>query len=111
MKWFAYSIEPIDFGWEHLIPVPNTLANLVKNTDENGDIDSAAIQDFLKAWDSAKTAAKQVGWEGDHRHDPAVFWLPSGGEFQIAFVIKQDNNGNTFVISPHALPWLKKHEI
>jgi hypothetical protein len=34
-------------------------------------------------------------------------WLPNESEFKHGFVLKQDNNGETYVVSPVELPWLE----
>jgi hypothetical protein len=62
------------------------------------------LQEFLALWESAKQAASDAGWDGDFRNDPVAFWLPDDTEFRLGFVIKQDNNGTTYVISPFELP-------
>lgn len=54
--------------------------------------------------------AKKVGWEGDIREGPYIAGLPThetadDGHIMIAW--KQDNNGDTFVVSPYKLPWLE----
>src|SRR5260370_31824791 len=94
MDWYTYEIPPIDFGWENLKTVKQTLSDIAKDSPDGqtgGDVDSSAIQSFLSTWESAKAAAKTAGWEGDFRDDPAVIWLPSHGAFTYGFVVKQDN--------------------
>ena len=109
MSWHVYDLIPIDFGWEHVKSVKETLSAIASSHEEFNHPDglnTANAKLFLEAWESAKVAASERGWEGDFRQDPAVFWLPSGHDFDYGFVFKQDNNGITFVVSPHALPWL-----
>ena len=113
MKWIVYSISPIDLGWEHLKTVRETLSFMVQANEADGlsdshDIEAKGILSFVSDWESAKENARQAGWEGDFRHEPCVFWLPSELSFEYGFVIKQDNNGTTFVISPQKLPDLDK---
>lgn len=110
MKWTVYEILPIDFGWENLKSVKATFHALAEGHDEfehPDGINTDEVRGFLTAWESAKQAAKQHGWEGDFRNDPSVFWLPAEHSFEFGFVIKQDNNGTTFVVSPRPLPWLR----
>lgn len=112
--WNAYSIPPIDFGWQHLKSVSETLSDLSQADYEvavQGDIDNQTVREFLEGWESAKEAAAEVGWEGDFRGHPCVFWLPSEYDCEFGFVFKQDNNGTSFVISPKPLPHLEQlHE-
>jgi hypothetical protein len=107
MNWFVYSLAPIDFKWERLRSVRETIAHLAGVPDDNSDLnDVSDIVDFLEKWKSAKNAAIGKGWEGDFRNPPVVFWVPGENEFIYGFVIKHDNNGDTFVVSPVELPWL-----
>jgi hypothetical protein len=111
MDWHVYRVPPIDFGWQHLRTVEETLRAIMADANdaeqlENEGLNSNGAAAFLAAWDSAKSAATSKKWEGDFREEPAVFWLPAEGDFDYAFVFKQDNNGDTFVVSPHKLPWL-----
>jgi len=48
-------------------------------------------------------------WEGDIKDGIYVFAIPGDVETRIGFVWKQDNNGQTFVISPVELPHLKEY--
>ena len=105
--WIVYSVGPIDHGWENLKTVRQTLSEIMNSEDdflEKYDIPTESIDSFLKRWESAKEAARRHGWEGDFRHEPYVFWLPSEVDFVYGFVFKQDNNGTTFVVSPQQLP-------
>ncbi|MFM0058568.1 hypothetical protein PQR64_23380 [Paraburkholderia phytofirmans] len=112
--WHAYSLAPIDFGFDNLKTVEQTAAELGANAAratalEAPEFDRPDVTAFLAAWASAKDAAREEGWYGDFRQPPVVFWMPIDGEFVYGFVIKQDTNGTTFVVSPVALPWLPKN--
>lgn len=110
MNWFAYELSPLDYGWEHLKTVSETVCDLAKIDDSSWpppDINSDDIKQFLSDWELAKAEATRIGWEGDFRHEPVVIWLPDETGFDYGFVFKQDNNGTTYVVSPVAMPWLK----
>jgi hypothetical protein len=49
-------------------------------------------------------AAAHVGWRGDMRHLPMVGALPTPSRTTPYLAIKQDNNGDTFLISPTQIP-------
>jgi len=111
MKWFAYEVSPIDWGWNRLKTVEETAREI--GADEalvragGGDPmmeEEPTIEQFLADWESAKQAAEEKGWEGDFRHKPVVFWVPTSTSFEYGFAFKQVNNGTTFVISPVRLP-------
>lgn len=104
--WCAYAICPIDFGWNYL----DTLADAMVRVGYGDDFDEGTnidgIIDFQESFDAAKTAARYVGFEGDFRGDPRVFWLPDydSAGFVYGFVWKQSHGGRCFVISPCELP-------
>ncbi|MCS6766060.1 MAG: hypothetical protein MO847_06375 [Candidatus Protistobacter heckmanni] len=112
MDWKAYSLIPIDIMWEFL-PTLEEVAGKIGAMDAfyaqqvaaAGEVD---LTTFLASFESAKQAARDVGWEGDFRGSPRVLWLPMAEfSFTWGFVWKQDNNGETFVVSPYPLPWLE----
>ena len=110
MTWHTYEISPIDFGWENLKTVRETAAALIQKGNPStrmNDLDTTDLQVLISSWESAKEAAAQKGWEGDLRNEPAVIWLPDESEFRHGFVLKQDNNGTTYVVSPVKLAWLE----
>lgn len=102
--FYTYAITPIDFGWEFLPTVNAMRLHLAARHNDN--FETPELEGFEKAWKEAQIAAKGAGWEGDFRHDPVVFFVPEENDFGWGFVIKQDNNGDTFVMSPHLLPHL-----
>lgn len=108
----AYGIIPIDFGWEYL-PTVEDIAHKFATNDatlkiEGVDYEPEMLPGFLERFALAKEAAIAEGWEGDFRGKARVFFLPGENDFHYGFVWKQDNNGTTFVVSPHSLPWLDK---
>lgn len=113
MIWYAYEQSPIDHGWEHLKTVEEmakelgaTEAMLRARGENPAHADIYLLDEFLTHWHEAKDAALDVGWEGDFRHAPRVFWVPVDGQFTYGFAFKQDNNGSSFVVSPCEMPWL-----
>lgn len=110
-KWYAYSIPPIDSRWHHLHRLEDVSTSLAGGDEEPpGDgsgFDGDAVSRFATKWEEAKVAAGAAGWEGDFRHEPRVFWLPVDESFEYGFVFKQDNNGDTYVVSPVPLGWLE----
>lgn len=115
MTWLVYPLmSPIDFGWEQLKTVADTAALIGETSARNRAlhghsfvVEELEIDEFLREWESAKAAASSSGWQGDFRHDPVVFWVPSDAGFTYGFVIKQDNNGETYVVSKVPLPYLE----
>jgi hypothetical protein len=107
MSWHVYAIAPIDLRWEFLAAVDATAAEIKAQEQALGSEGDPSSGQFAAAWESAQDAAGEAGWEGDFRHPPRVFWVPGDTEFDFGFVFKQDNNGNTYVISPVELPHLE----
>lgn len=112
---FAYQIAFIDYHWGNLKTVSDIAYDLLnsvlkvpysnKNNHEN-EYNIDFLNEFLNNWSEAQKMAFELGWEGDFRHNPEVFWMPIETAFEWGFVFKQNNNGTTFVISPIELPWL-----
>jgi hypothetical protein len=50
-------------------------------------------------------AAHHVGWRGDMRHMPAVGALPTPPATTAYLVVKQNDNGATFLITAADVPW------
>ncbi|HDR2753176.1 TPA: hypothetical protein QCJ76_001744 [Enterobacter asburiae] len=109
-RWYFYRMSPIDFYWEFLDTVEETVEKLTKFTEDEADpLSYNGLSGFLADWKEAKSVALNGKWEGDFRGSPRVFWIPAEQEFLYAFAWKQDNNGSTFIVSPHALPHLNEH--
>ncbi len=109
MAWRVYSIIPIDFGWERLQTVEEVAANMAEEKAAgivHAQPSYSDLEKFFSDIQRARSLAEEAGWEGDYRDRPRVFWLPDENDFSCGFVWKQDNNGTTYVVSPHPLPWL-----
>ncbi len=108
MPWYVYELAPIDFNWEHLPTVEATAIALAGHDAQAAvrktNVAGMESDQFLSLWRSAQDAALSAGWGGDHRNDPVVMWLPGDSEFVPGFVLKQDNNGTTYVVSPLPMP-------
>ena len=106
---YCYAILPIDLAWGYLQSVASFRSDIVYYQAFGADPLCANVfplDQFDVDWAEAQENAKQQGWEGDFSEGPQVFMLPSEGQFVYAFVFKQGNNGNTYVVSPIELPWL-----
>ncbi|MEV6674950.1 hypothetical protein [Streptomyces sp. NPDC051162] len=82
--------SPIDFFTDYT-PLPDWL--------RDGAPEKTAW--LLEATLALNDAAAVVRWGGDMRHLPSVS-APDGG---LALIVKQDNNGDTFVISRNPVAW------
>jgi len=110
MAWHVYELPPIDVGWDHLKTVTETLKKIAAASamaKALGKSDGSEGDKFLENWKNAEELARRKGWEGDHRVEPVVLWLPGDVEFVYGFVIKQDNNGTTYVVSQVELEYLE----
>lgn len=113
MPWKAYDLPPIDWHWNYL-PTVDEMAKRFAADDAVLDLNGAPeyeprmLPDFLKHFEMAKEMATEVGWEGDFKAyaGARVFFLPGEVQFDYGFAWKQENNGTTFVVSPHPLTWL-----
>lgn len=80
--------EPIDI-FDGLTPLPQWLA------DASPHATRWAIQAILALAD----AGPAIGWDGDMRHLPSAGALPTPPAAAPFLVVKQDNNGDTFIIT------------
>jgi hypothetical protein len=84
---FIYRLtDPID-DFEGLTPLNEWL-----------DGDAERLAWALRAVLALATAAPTVGWDGDMRHLPFVGHLPTSPFVTRYLVVKQDNNGDTFLV-------------
>ncbi len=96
---FVYALhEPIDC-FDGLTPLPEWIAA------DPPQRTRWALQAVLALAD----AAPQVRWNGDMRHLPSAAATLMPPDAYPYLVVKQDNNGTTFVVSSVALPWLADH--
>lgn len=89
-KMWCYQSLAMDIRWEMFSPVQVWL-----HDDE-----------IFAAFIEAICLMTERKWEGDFTEGPCVFALPDANVAKVAFVWKQSNNGDTFVVSPVELPWL-----
>jgi len=86
--------EPID-DFDGLAPLNEWL-----------DGDAGRLAWALRAVLALSEAALAVGWKGDMRHLPMVGHLPTSPFVTRYLVVKQDNNGDTFLICEADPSWL-----
>lgn len=99
MKLYVYAVPPIDF-WDGFTNIKD--CNLTLDLVEQ-------IMQRLFALTKADTH-----WEGDVRPGEIyISGLPVSGGYRSSIIlgVKQDDNGNSFIVSPVELPWLKKDDI
>jgi hypothetical protein len=93
-RMFVYRLtEPID-DFDDLTPLPDWMHAASPH----------ATRWMLQAILALADAAPVVGWRGDMRHLPAVGVTPAS-EATPYLVVKQDNNGDTFVVTAMDAPW------
>lgn len=103
--WIVYLMPPIDFGFDALLTVDEVRERIEEQrTYGNERSIFYHMTDFDKNFRTVMSLAKKVGWEGDMRGEPYVFWLPQDCSMVYGFVWKQENNGDTFVGSRIRLP-------
>ena len=93
---FVYRlIEPID-EFDGLTPLSVWLR------DASPQATSWALQAILALAD----AAPAVSWRGDMRHLPSVGVMLTPPSTTAYLVVKQDDNGATFVVTTTEMPWI-----
>jgi hypothetical protein len=87
--------------------------DLVALPDWPRDASPASVAWVLQAVLALQDGAEHVGWRGDMRHLPSV-GIPSGpaGTDHVPhLVIKQDDNGATFIVSSIPLSWARSPQL
>lgn len=93
---FVYRLtEPIDI-FDGLTPLPQWLADASPQT----------TQWVLQAILALADAGPDIGWDGDMRHLPSVGVIPAPPAVTPYLVVKQDDNGATFIVTVDEAPWL-----
>jgi len=96
---FTYALtEPIDL-FDGLTPLTQWISG------GEGDRAAWALRAILALADTADV----IRWDGDMRHLPSVGALPVPPEAVPYLVVKQDNNGTTFVVSDQPIGWLLEY--
>lgn len=105
--WYVQQVPAVDF-FEGMVPVSQYLC-LPPDTTINKPWDLDYVIEHAKArleWtENAMKALEHVsrtvpwGWEGDFRHEPYVGALPWSGGSHPYLVVKQDNNGDSYLVS------------
>jgi len=113
---YCYSIDPIDH-WCGSMSAEEAVSEFSADRyygekpclgGMHGLLETAKWLTDLEA--EAEIGFKSIGWEGDNQDGSRFFALPQPDSFAVGIVIKQSNNGTTFVASPHPLPWIKPHD-
>lgn len=105
MKLYCYCIQPIDFWFGAM--TDKQLLDTEWMSYHWGNL-AGICKHLADLEERAKAAFKLIGWEGDVREGPYYFALPGETEMTLGYIIKQDNDGTTFVASPEPLPSLDK---
>lgn len=108
MELFIYErSEPIDV-FQGAIPFGQYLLQIqCENScqEESKALTNEAIKRLVEA--ISRLARVFWKWEGDVRDEVYVFGLPTEDYMlEVGYIIKQDNDGTTFIVSPKPLDWL-----
>tara|TARA_Y100001938_G_scaffold139920_1_gene207426 strand:- start:518 stop:874 length:357 start_codon:yes stop_codon:yes gene_type:complete len=100
-----YSLPPIDLFQGALTMTEAALQGECWGPKGVARQAEALIDQLLPALDGFREA----GWEGDYSEGPFFFAVPRV-EVEMAWgvIVKQNNNGTTFVASPYPFPWLEQ---
>ena len=101
---FCYHLPPIDF-WAGALTAQAMLAS-VQDWEAHAEPLAGFAARLAALEKDARDGFKQVGWEGDTSAGPYFFCLPDEN-LEFGCMLKQSNNGSTFVASPRPLPWLE----
>jgi hypothetical protein len=96
--FFCYRTGPIDH-W----------AGLLSKRDLLGSTWITGFQEDLQQLAKVGAALKRLWWEGDIAAGPWFFSMPDPDCccMRLGFILKQLNNGSTFIVSPFSIPHLE----
>ena len=116
-RWYVYSCSPIDFNWEYLVTIEEMLVKLTAEPIKTFNRSHQELSSFLAEWRSAFFAYTNGKMhEARFGQGPSVIPIPDpdNNDFEWAFAFKRcgkGENGETVIISPVELPWLKSYEM
>ena len=109
-RWYCYRVSPMDYGWGFLKTIKEVRQEMASLPEECEEDDY--LLQFEKAWESAQQALRKCGYDGNPRCEKQkrVFAIPAFDDcaMKVGFIIKQDDDETTFVVSPYAIPHLKE---
>ena len=116
MIWTTYCLEsPIDFFYNATTiseMVKHFIENRINVAFDNQSYDYEELRDFLKNYAEALQAAEEIGYDKYYpRQEPRVTWIPNNISLTPVFMFKNDNNGQTFIVSSEDLPYLDKYTL
>ncbi len=109
-RWWIYSTPPIDW-WDGTHSLEDFVAHMARQASDPAVVEAGVhlmtrLVELGRDLADAMSGFKAAGWEGDVREGPFVFSVPAESDMQWGLVLKQDNNGGTFVASPVPMPHL-----
>lgn len=108
MILYSYALPPID-GFAGSLSLKELMDKQAAEFELDAERLSCEIQQLIA---QAGAVARQAGWEGDLRGELRFFAVPDGNSsLAIGVLIKQDNGGTTFVVSPVELPHLAAEKV
>jgi hypothetical protein len=103
----VYKLPPID-AWDGMVTLGQYFA-ISHLQDRYEDLQlSQHFDNVLRLLFRGMECARRYGdWEGDVAHGVFISAVPTeDGECKLMLAWKQSNNGDTYVVSEMALPWL-----
>lgn len=106
----CYCIAPLDI-WVGVFSEKQLEQNLRGQNQDFYSIDDVEADRRLTALEEFKHLAKkgfaEMEWDGDIGNE-GYFFLPGPTETEIGYIIKQYDNGTTYVASPERLKYLEE---
>ncbi len=101
-----YHVAPIDFWAGAMTRESLLMEAAVRDASMELDVLDEHLDSLLEV---AQIAFRKIDWEGDIMDGPFYFAVPNPDELAFAFglVLKQSNNGSTFIASPVPLPHIE----
>ena len=106
MTWKLYIVPAMDAEWDLWFPVEAARSLLAAQAGDDEVARDAALRNFDAVFDAAKTEARRLGWQGDLKVHPRVFWMPGEKRSIYGIAWQAEDDEVTYVASPVAMPHL-----
>jgi len=103
-----YELPPIDHWYGAMDE--DTFRRMFCRSEFNLHGMAAGLSTMSKFITMAEKLFREAGWEGDCREGPYFFAVPTDdGMMRFGYIVKQDNNGTTYVASPYPIAHLTEY--
>jgi hypothetical protein len=105
---YVYRLDPIDF-WPGWFTESEYMACLSSHYSSEIEVEEMFME-YNILLEQGREVARKMGWQGDTPAGPFIAGLPTasfGDDGHIMIAWKQEQSGETYIVSPYRLIWLE----